>query len=134
MSVITLNEQARLAFGCAIFTVAALVWRWKRTKHKLPLPPGPPLEPIIGIARSLPSTHQWIKFAEWSKMWGESFSLLPCHRLPQQRVGDVMYTPIFGKPIIVLNSIDSARDLLDKKGSNFSDRPRTVVYEEMYAA
>ena len=41
---------------------------------------------------------------------------------------------MFGKPVIVINSIDIARVLLDKKGSNFSDRPRTVVYEEMWAA
>ena len=45
--------------------------------------------------------------------------------------GDVVYTTIFGKPIVVLNSIDAARDLLDKKGSNFSDRPRAVAWNEL---
>ena len=46
--------------------------------------------------------------------------------------GDVAYTTLFGKPIIVLNSIDAARELLDKKGSNTCDRARAVVFNEMW--
>ena len=46
-------------------------------------------------------------------------------------IGDVVYTTICGQPIIVLNSIDAARDLLDKRSANYSDRPRLVVFNEM---
>ena len=45
--------------------------------------------------------------------------------------GDVIYTSIFGLPVIVLNSIDSARELMDKRGANYSDRARAVVWNEM---
>ena len=47
--------------------------------------------------------------------------------------GDLVYTSLFWLPILVINSIDIARDLLDKRGSNFSDRPKSIVYNEMQA-
>ena len=46
--------------------------------------------------------------------------------------GDVIYTSLFGRPVIVLNSIEAARDLLDNKGSIYSDRPLAVVFNEMW--
>ena len=45
--------------------------------------------------------------------------------------GDVIYLSIIGRPIIVLNSAEAARDLMDKRSSNYSDRPRIVVIGEM---
>ena len=48
-----------------------------------------------------------------------------------QQIGDVVYTSLFGQPIVVLNSIVAARDLLDKKGSNTADRARAVVNNEL---
>jgi hypothetical protein len=36
-----------------------------------------------------------------------------------------------GKKILVLNSLEAAQDLLDKKGAIYSDRPRFVVIAEM---
>ena len=47
--------------------------------------------------------------------------------------GDVMYLKIFGQSIVVLQSLKAARDLLDKRGSVYSDRPRFVLLSELYA-
>lgn len=44
----------------------------------------------------------------------------------------MIYAPIFGLPVVVVNSIEAARELLDKRGYNYSDRARTVLYHEMY--
>ena len=38
---------------------------------------------------------------------------------------------MLGRSIIVLNSIEAAHDLLDKRGSNYADRPRFVLFEVM---
>ena len=46
-------------------------------------------------------------------------------------LGDIVYTSLFGRPIVVLNSIDAARDLLDKKGANYSSRSRSALYEDL---
>ena len=40
-----------------------------------------------------------------------------------------MYVSALGKPIVIVGSIEAARDLLDKKGNNMSDRPRLPLYE-----
>lgn len=36
-----------------------------------------------------------------------------------------------GQPILVINSFDMAKDLLDKKGSNYINRPRMVMAGEL---
>jgi hypothetical protein len=45
----------------------------------------------------------------------------------------VLYFNTLGQPIVVLNSVKAAVDLLDKQGSNYSDRPRFVLLE-LYAS
>ena len=80
----------------------------------------------------MPSIDQWVVFKEWTKKWGifASIDLLFVLKLTGC-IGDVVYTTICGKPVIVLNSIDAARDLMDKRGANYSDRPRVVAFNEM---
>lgn len=46
-------------------------------------------------------------------------------------VGDVVFLNAAGQPIIVLNSPKAAADLLDRRASNYSNRPRNVVGSEM---
>ncbi|OJT11069.1 O-methylsterigmatocystin oxidoreductase [Trametes pubescens] len=50
--------------------------------------------------------------------WGKTF-------------GDIVYFEIFRTPAIVLNSLEAARDLLDKHSTIYSDRPRLVLLMEM---
>lgn len=38
---------------------------------------------------------------------------------------------VLGQPIIVLNSVDDARNLMDKRGAEYSDRPRAVLLGEL---
>jgi len=38
---------------------------------------------------------------------------------------------IFGQPLVVLNSFEAARDLLEKRGAIYSGRPRLVLFSEM---
>ena len=46
--------------------------------------------------------------------------------------GDVMHVKIFGQSMVVLHSLHAARDLLDKRSSIYSDRPRFVLLSELY--
>jgi hypothetical protein len=45
--------------------------------------------------------------------------------------GPIVYASIFGKRLIILNSFDVARDLLHKRGSIYSSRPKFVAFSEM---
>ena len=42
-----------------------------------------------------------------------------------------MYLEFFGKPTVVINSQNVARELLEKRGAKYSDRPRMVTLVEM---
>jgi hypothetical protein len=45
-----------------------------------------------------------------------------------------VYIKIFKQPMIILNGLQSARDLLDKRSSIYSDRPRFVLLSELCVA
>jgi hypothetical protein len=42
-----------------------------------------------------------------------------------------MYLDAAGQPTIVFNSLKSAFDLLERRTSNYSDRPRLVMAQEI---
>ena len=45
--------------------------------------------------------------------------------------GPVAYASVFGKPLIILNSFGVAQDLLQRRGSIYSGRPRLIAFSEM---
>lgn len=79
------------------------------------LPPGPPGNPILGHLRLNTRDHPEHAFTQWGK----------------QYKSDILYFNVLSRPVIVLNSVESAHDLLDKRGANYADRPRFAVFEEM---
>ncbi|KAM0563254.1 hypothetical protein ACHAPJ_000972, partial [Fusarium lateritium] len=44
---------------------------------------------------------------------------------------DVIHVRSLGRSTVVLNSMEAARDILDRKGANFCDRPRFTLLEVM---
>ncbi len=48
--------------------------------------------------------------------------------------GDILHVQVLGQHIVVLNSLQSVRDLLEKRSSIYSDRPRFVLLSEMYVS
>jgi len=45
------------------------------------------------------------------------------------RAGNILSFHVFGNVIIVLNSIKATKDLLEKRGEIYSDRPVIPFYE-----
>ncbi|KAH9478539.1 Cytochrome P450 monooxygenase [Psilocybe cubensis] len=72
-------------------------------------PPGPIGLPFFGPRLS---STPWKDFAEWGKNYG-----------------DILYIKSYGKGIMVLNSHPAAVDLLDRRGSNYSDRQTFIMNE-----
>lgn len=52
-------------------------------------------------------------------------------KLSQKLKSDVLSFNVLGQSVIVLNSVRAATDLLDKRGANYCDRPRFVLFEVM---
>ncbi|KAH8997178.1 cytochrome P450 [Lactarius hatsudake] len=85
-------------------------------KRRLPYPPGPKRLPIIGNLFKIPSQEAWVTYRKWS----EEFA------------SDVIHVDVMGAHTFILNSMKSANDLLDKRSSMYSDRPRLTVMQELF--
>ncbi|THH08770.1 hypothetical protein EW145_g2477 [Phellinidium pouzarii] len=80
--------------------------------------PSPPSDSLLGYMRIMPQTYPWLTFMEWGKKLGEHH-------------GDIIYIPIFGRPVIILNTAEAALDLMEKRGANYSDRPISILLGKM---
>ncbi|KAH9164504.1 cytochrome P450 [Lactarius sanguifluus] len=88
----------------------------RASKRRLRYPPGPRRLPIIGNLFSIPSQEAWVTYRKWS----EEFA------------SDVIHVDVMGAHTFILNSMKSASDLLDKRSSMYSDRPRLTVMQELF--
>ncbi|KDQ15267.1 hypothetical protein BOTBODRAFT_31924 [Botryobasidium botryosum FD-172 SS1] len=79
---------------------------------RLPLPPGPPREPILGNARHVPSSAPWKVYTEWKKIYG-----------------DIVYTRIINQHNIVINSYRVAKEVMDR--AVYSGRYSPVILDKL---
>ncbi|KXN81511.1 O-methylsterigmatocystin oxidoreductase [Leucoagaricus sp. SymC.cos] len=105
MSILGLREAVVL-----LASISALLYRF-RGREGPPLPPGPPRWPLVGNALSIPTeyTHKFYK------------------RLGDELGTKILYLEAFGQPIVVLNSVQMGKDLLEKRSSIYSDRPHMTM-------
>lgn len=76
------------------------------------LPPGPPTLPVLGNILSFPTKQMYLKFSEWSEQYGEIVSL---------KLG--------GGTVVVLNTVEAVRDVLERQALATSNRPPSVAAE-----
>ncbi|KAG2021156.1 cytochrome P450 [Coprinopsis cinerea AmutBmut pab1-1] len=104
------HATTRSAILVAIFTGTLLlrsaINRRKRNPRGLPLPPGPRRLPLVGNLFQIPSVHPWAVYDSWGKQYG-----------------DMIYLEAIGQPLMIINSVATGTELLEKRGTNYSDRP-----------
>ncbi|CEL54795.1 O-methylsterigmatocystin oxidoreductase OS=Aspergillus flavus (strain ATCC 200026 / FGSC A1120 / NRRL 3357 / JCM 12722 / SRRC 167) GN=ordA PE=2 SV=1 [Rhizoctonia solani AG-1 IB] len=110
------------AFPLVVVALALVPWglyilirRYQRLK--LPLPPGPKSDPLIGHLRVLPASDEHRAYARWGK----------------ELNSEIISISIPGQTIVVLNSTKAANELLDKRSAIYSDRPTVpmISYPEL---
>jgi len=77
-----------------------------RRRRGLRYPPGPPGWPIIGNLLDISPSSPWLPYTEFSKKYGH---IVSCR--------------VFGQDIILLNTITAIKDIFEKRGNIYSDRP-----------
>ncbi|KAG9313615.1 cytochrome P450 [Chiua virens] len=82
------------------------------SRSSLPLPPGPPGVPWVGNVIGINTDAPWLTYREWAKTYG-----------------DIVYSRLLGKDIIIINSEKIAKELLENHSSNNSDRPYFITNE-----
>ncbi|KAL7962608.1 cytochrome P450 [Trichoderma compactum] len=93
--------------------IAGKIMAYQMRKQLGPLPPGPPGELFLGHLRIIPTAYP------------EYFYM----RLSQKYKSDILSFNVLGQPVIIPNSVQAVADLLDKRGANYCDRPRCVLFE-----
>ncbi|KAK7051623.1 hypothetical protein VNI00_004602 [Paramarasmius palmivorus] len=92
----------------------ALIRYLKLGQRESHLPPGPRTLPFLGNIHVLPTKYPHYKFTEWARQYGGIYSL---------KVGT--------GTIIVLSSMDSIKELLDKRNATTASRPRHYPSEQV---
>ncbi|KDR70208.1 hypothetical protein GALMADRAFT_255080 [Galerina marginata CBS 339.88] len=94
--------------------VALVLWFRKPKASAASLPPGPKPVPLLGNIRDLTAKELWLPASQWAKQYG-----------------DVVYLHLLGIGLVFVNSPEAASDLLDKRGSIYSDKPSLVMAGEL---
>ncbi|KAG8704079.1 hypothetical protein FRC09_003786, partial [Ceratobasidium sp. 395] len=78
----------------------------RRKKRSSPLPPSPVSYPVIGHLLSVPAQDEHLAFTE----------------IGRQLNSDIFSLSVPGTNIVVLNSLEHATNLLEKRSAIYSDR------------
>ncbi|KAG1804990.1 cytochrome P450 [Suillus plorans] len=104
------SSDYRIPALAAMSAIAYGLLSWwshkKRNPGGLPLPPGPKPLPVVGNVLGLKIDEPWITYTHWGATYGE-----------------LVYSRLLNQEIILINTEKVARDLLERRSNNYSDRP-----------
>jgi hypothetical protein len=132
MKLLLINVFDFLAVSSFIYLLVAL--RDHRRRRGLPYPPSPPSRPIIGNLLDFTKDMPWSAYVEMSKKYGMLPILFLETNSPQldpESQGDIFCLRVFSQVIVVLCSSSAIKDLLEKRGEIYSERPSLPI-AEMY--
>ncbi|KAF4571735.1 hypothetical protein EYR40_008258 [Pleurotus pulmonarius] len=64
-----------LVYASLAVSIPLLAWNLTKSTRKIPLPSGPPADPLIGHLLWFPSENPEVVFHEWSKQYGDVIHL-----------------------------------------------------------
>ncbi|KAJ3733356.1 cytochrome P450, partial [Lentinula guzmanii] len=91
------------------------VYLFRRTSWK-PLPPGPWSLPWIGNLQYLISHPNWLTYTDWYQRYDS----------------DIVHVNIAGHSFIILNTLEAATELLDRRSGIYSSRPRLRMLNDLW--
>ena len=126
------------AFDClaiSFFLYLLINFRDRRRQGGHPYPPGPPSSPIIGNLHDVPKETPWAAYADMSKKYGRCKTFGVTGPPPQLNTAfqgsDIICLRVYSRVIVVLCSLSAIKDLLEKRGQNYSFRHPPPI-SEMY--
>ncbi|PYH46717.1 cytochrome P450 [Aspergillus saccharolyticus JOP 1030-1] len=115
MSVNTYLDLSKTLYTVVFAVFLSGVWRLSKIGRRAKaLPPGPPTLPILGNLHQISSEKRHLQFEKWSREYGPIYSLV-----------------LGTRTMIVLNSAQAVKDLLDRRGAIYSSRPDSYVAQDV---
>ncbi|KAF2182283.1 cytochrome P450 [Zopfia rhizophila CBS 207.26] len=106
--------MAVIAIAVIAVVVVAVILLAQTGRRAKNLPPGPPTKPLMGNLHQIPKTSPHYQFTKWARQYGGIYSLK------------------FGPgTAIVLTDPRLIKQLVDKKGSVYGDRPASYVGQDL---
>ncbi|PCH38765.1 cytochrome P450 [Wolfiporia cocos MD-104 SS10] len=108
----TMNIVLNIQLGSVVIVISLLYrfYKTRATPKEMPLPPGPTQLPLLGNVHQFPFKSQHLKFAEWAKEYG-----------------NIIYLRMFHQPILAIDDLQTAYELLEKRSAKYSSRPHSVA-------
>ncbi|KAI0320135.1 cytochrome P450 [Amylostereum chailletii] len=92
--------------------IGVATWYITSPRRRSRAPPGPPPLPLVGNLFDIPKKKSWVTYADWS-----------------EKYGDIVSVRVFGQTMVVLNSVRAVKDLFERRGAIYSERPRQTMLE-----
>ena len=115
----------------SLFLYLFVAFRDHRRRRGLSYPPGPPPRPMIGNLLDVPKEAPWIAYADMTKRYGRGNTLVMSPHIQAEYAlqGDVICLRVLGQVVVVLCSLSAIKDLLEKRGEAYADRPTLPILE-----
>ncbi|KIY73621.1 cytochrome P450 [Cylindrobasidium torrendii FP15055 ss-10] len=108
-----MSNSSSILLALLVVVVAVVASSLSR-KRAGKLPPGPRGLPLLGNALDMMKLRPWLVYNEW-----------------KQQYGDIVYFTAADRGCLLLSSHKTTHELMDKRGSNYADRPRAVMSGEI---
>ena len=95
-----------------------------KNRDGLPYPPGPKGRFLLGNLLDIPPFKPWLSYVKMGEKYDSKHGAFLCVKMINKTLpGDILYLTVLGRHIVVLNSVESAVTLLEKRANKYSDRP-----------
>ncbi|KAE9390448.1 cytochrome P450 [Gymnopus androsaceus JB14] len=101
--------------GCGVALAILYLFQQLRFRTRNLLPPGPSSFPLIGNIQCLISRPTWITFTEWYQKYDS----------------DIIHVNVAGNPIIILNTLEAATELFERRSATYSSRPPLTMLNDL---
>ncbi|KDR82184.1 hypothetical protein GALMADRAFT_135544 [Galerina marginata CBS 339.88] len=107
-----------LSIGAAILFACLAKWFvgfWDIGRRRFPYPPGPKSKPLVGNLNDFPTKNPAQTYVEWGRKYQSP----------------ILYAAALGNRVVILNNQKDAEELLEKRASNYSNRPVIPIVDLM---
>ncbi|KAI9567359.1 cytochrome P450 [Boletus coccyginus] len=102
----------------SILTVSAIAlfvrYAGRRSLRPFDFPPGPKGLPFFGNVLDINTSEPWLTFTRWASTYG-----------------DLVYCTLWGRQILIIQTADVAKALLEQRSTVYSDRPPVKVHKDV---